>query len=205
MSVVSDTWDYDNVLDHIIPALKQEILGRDGKLVIRPDSGDPVDIVCRTIPKLWNIFGGTVNAKGYRELDPHIGLIYGDSITLERQQSILKILELDGFASIPVLGIGSYTYQMNTRDTLGQAIKATYGEVDGKPREIFKAPKTDDGTKNSAKGLLRVDRIDGKLVLKESCNWEEEAGGELQPIFYDGDVQNIQRLKDIRERIEAQL
>jgi len=210
VSVVSDTWDYFNVLDTILPALREVILGRDGKLVIRPDSGDPVEVICQSMEKLWATFGGTVNEKGYKELDPHIGLIYGDSITLERQGKILRRLEEMGFASLPVLGIGSFTYQFNTRDTLGQAIKATYGEVNGERREIFKQPKTDDGTKNSARGLLAVHRADGdlpggRLYLKESCSWKEEAGGELLTVFMDGEVRNFQTLAQIRARVEGQL
>lgn len=83
---------------------------------------------------LWNVFGGTINSKGYRQLDPHIGCIYGDSITLLRAADICARLEARGFASTNVVfGIGSFTYTYNTRDTFGMAVKATYGEVDGEP------------------------------------------------------------------------
>ena len=82
---------------------------------------------------LWKIFGGTVNAKGFRELDPHIGAIYGDSITEQRAQEICQRLEAKGFASTNVvLGIGSFTYQYVTRDTFGFAIKATWARVNGR-------------------------------------------------------------------------
>ena len=147
LSVVSDTFDLFKVITEYLPRLKEEILSRDGKLVIRPDSGDPVDIICglNTNPKaleafkyyddvdewdrhefkgvvelLWEVFGGTVNEQGYKVLDSHIGVIYGDSITLERANEICRRLEEKGFASTNVvLGIGSFTYQYNTRDTFG--------------------------------------------------------------------------------------
>lgn len=272
LSIVSDTFDLWKVLTEYLPVLKSQIMSRNGKLVIRPDSGDPVDIICgidipdmsnhkycpkgdlegakiymqdevieqvqnetphgecgdgsptrifkyegkyysitisiewnrydkqyyyidgksisefkeiEALPKYkgvieleWEVFGGTVNAQGYKVLDSHIGAIYGDSINMERAKQICDRLKKKRFASTNiVLGIGSYTYQMNTRDTFGFAVKATYGEVleivgyhwNGDHgngfefpdyatvgREIFKDPITDDGTKKSAKGLLQV-------------------------------------------------
>ena len=195
VSIVSDTWDLWKVLEEYLPKLKEEILGRDGKVVIRPDSGDPADILCGNpeaereverkgvIEALWDIFGGKVNEKGYKELDPHIGAIYGDSITLARAENICARLKAKGFASTNVvLGIGSFTYQYNTRDTFGFAMKATYGEVAGEGREIFKDPITDNGTKKSAKGLLRVEKGLQGIELKEQVSWEEE-GGEMKNSF----------------------
>ncbi|MEL6989868.1 MAG: nicotinate phosphoribosyltransferase, partial [Bacteroidota bacterium] len=155
VSIVSDTWDLWKVLTEYIPNLKSEILARDGKVVIRPDSGDPVKIICGdehsndpnarkgVVELLWETFGGQVNAKGYKELDGHIGAIYGDSINLDRAERICSGLAAKGFASTNVvLGIGSFTYQFNTRDTFGFAMKATYGEVEGDGRAIYKDPIT---------------------------------------------------------------
>lgn len=100
VSIVSDTWDLWKVLTEYLPNLKEEVLARDGKVVIRPDSGDPADIICGNpngkteeekkgvIELLWEIFGGQTNSKGYKELDSHIGAIYGDSITTERATDI---------------------------------------------------------------------------------------------------------------------
>lgn len=214
LSVVSDTWDFFKVLTETLPSIKDVIMARDGKLVIRPDSGDPVKIICGdpdavssrpeskgAIQLLWELFGGTVNSKGYKQLDSHIGLIYGDSITLERGLAILTELERQGFASTNVVfGIGSFTYQFNTRDTFGFAMKATYGVVNGKGIEIFKTPKTDNGLKNSAKGLLMVN-ADGSLA--EQCSEEEERNGLLQTIFLDGKLVNSTTLAEIRERLET--
>jgi nicotinamide phosphoribosyltransferase len=220
VSIVSDTWDFWKVITGFLPALKSDILARNGKVVIRPDSGDPVKIIIGdedaapgtpeykgAIECMWEIFGGMVTDKGYKLLDGHIGLIYGDSITTERQEAILAGLKKKGFASYNVvLGIGSFTYEYVTRDTFGFAMKATYGEVNGIGRDIFKDPKTDDGTKKSAKGLMQVFKNDaGKFELKDQCNWEEEAGGELKTIYKDGKIIHEQSLAEIRERLKINL
>jgi nicotinamide phosphoribosyltransferase len=215
VSIVSDTWDLWKVLTDYLPRLKSKITRREGKVVIRPDSGDPVDIICGNpmgkneqerkgvIELLWDVFGGKTNEKGYKELIPQIGAIYGDSITLQRATQICERLKAKGFASTNVvLGIGSFTYQYNTRDTFGFAMKATYGEVNGFGREIFKDPITDDGTKKSAKGLLQIYKnAAGKYCLKDQCNWEEEKMGELKEVFRDGKLILDDFLKKIRGRI----
>ena len=294
LSIVSDTWDLWTVITKYLPELKEEILARDGKVVIRPDSGDPVDIICGTptmdsdytgddldtwkeyvaetlddqfrsnldaedphseetelftfqgkrykvtyspdlnrhdktyyyvdnygdtvssckfveletepyhkgvIELLWDIFGGTINEQGYKVLDSHIGAIYGDSITIERANEICKRLEAKGFASTNiVLGVGSFTYQFNTRDTFGFAMKATYVEVNGEGREIFKDPITDDGTKKSATGLLKVTKEDGTLVLHDKQTSDE--GGELEIIYENGKFFNETTLTEIRDRLK---
>ena len=218
LSVVSDTWDLWKVITEYLPALKDEILSRDGKLVIRPDSGDPVDILCgsenyklsKKLPErkgvielLWDIFGGTVNEQGYKVLDPHIGAIYGDSITIDRADEICRRLEAKGFASTNVvLGIGSFTYQYNTRDTFGFAMKATYVEVNGEGLEIYKDPVTDDGTKKSAKGLLYVADVDGELVLHDMVDWNREECGELHLLYEDGKFHNTTTLTEVRNLLK---
>jgi len=226
LSVVSDTWDLWKVCTEHIVTLKEEILARDGKLVIRPDSGDPVDILCGlantdraakgdshdnanaaykgVIELLWDVFGGTINEQGYKVLDSHIGAIYGDSITIDRADEICGRLEAKGFASTNVvLGIGSFTYQYNTRDTFGFAMKATYVEVDGVGREIFKDPITDDGIKKSAKGLLRVAGDETHMLLEDQCTWEHETTGKLQTIYKNGEFYNETTLTKIKEKIKT--
>lgn len=244
LSVVSDTFDLWKLITEYLPNLKDKIMARDGKLVIRPDSGDPVDIICgaweenrlssgnyEKTPKsgfegkgvielLWDIFGGTVNEQGYKVLDSHIGAIYGDSITLERQVEIYKRLAEKGFASTNiVLGVGSFTYQYNTRDTFGWAAKGSWFEIEHhdvvnerlgvnpKWREsfsIYKDPVTDDGTKKSLKGMIAV--MDsptevGKMYVKEECTGEEERQGHLQVIYEDGIFHNQISFNDVRVRI----
>lgn len=214
VSVVSDTWDFWRVVTEFLPKLKGDIMARDGKVVIRPDSGDPVKIICGDpdsepmtperiglVECLYLYFGGTVNGKGFKELDPHIGAIYGDSITMDRQKEILRRLKEKGYASSNiVLGIGSFTYQYNTRDTFGMAVKATYGEVNGEPRSIYKDPKTDDGLKRSMKGLLCVN---DDFSVEQECIWPGEACGILETVFEDGVITRNQSFTDIRSRIKG--
>jgi nicotinic acid phosphoribosyltransferase len=235
VSVVSDTWDLWNVLTVILPNLKDQIMGRDGKLVIRPDSGDPVDILTGTarfleddwfegwrtavgahpaevgvIELLWDVFGGTVNEKGYKVLDPHIGAIYGDSITYERADEICARLEAKGFASTNVVfGVGSYTYQYNTRDTFGSAIKATYVVIDGEGKAIYKDPATDNGLKKSARGRLVVLlNDDGELVLSDGLTQSEQAQmadwDEMHTIWKDGEFVYSETFQAIRDRLAEQ-
>lgn len=212
LSVVSDTWDLFKLLDEYLPALKEQIMTRDGKLVIRPDSGTPnlimngnPDSHCELEKKgvlriLKEHFGGTTNEKGYFQLDPHIGTIYGDGIDTQELLRILDGMKKNGFASTNVvIGMGSYTYQYVTRDTLGTVCKATYVEVNGVGRPIYKTPKT-GAWKKSHKGLLRVNP---DLSVSEDVTWEEQ-GGMLEKVFKDGQLYRVESLKEIRERVAAQ-
>jgi nicotinamide phosphoribosyltransferase len=230
LSIVSDTWDLWKVCTEHLVTLKEEILARDGKVVIRPDSGDPVDIICglnsnppimidsellkskdvHSEPKvkgvielLWDVFGGTINEQGYKVLDPHIGAIYGDSITLDRAEQIFTRLEAKGFASTNiVLGVGSFTYQYNTRDTFGFAMKATYVEVNGEGREIFKDPITDDGVKKSAKGLLRITTGEDGYKLVDQQTWSGEKATDMRCIYENGTFGNQTTLTAIRAKLK---
>lgn len=202
VSIVSDTWDLWNVLTNILPSLKEDIMARDGKLVIRPDSGDPADILCGdpnsdnenaragVIELLWRVFGGTTNAEGYRELDPHIGAIYGDSINYDRAEDICKRLSEKGFASGNIVfGVGSYTYQYVTRDTFGFAMKATAVTINGEERAIFKDPITDRGEKKSAVGRLAVIREGDSLRLVDGLTKDESnsyEGNLLETVWLNG-------------------
>lgn len=267
VSIVSDTWDFWKVVTEYLPLLKPEILNRKpndlglSKVVIRPDSGNPVDIICGlgiveevegtdfhdisdavegndadvikyedryyiptrcdgewkdsytlkevseaevkgAIECLWDTFGGEVNSKGYRELNPAIGLIYGDSITIERAERILNKLKAKGFSSTNVVfGVGSYTYQMITRDTFGFAMKATAGVVNAEFREIFKDPATDDGTKKSARGFVRVELKDDDYVMYDQQTAEQEEQGCLRTIFADGKMVIDDNFSGIRKRL----
>jgi nicotinamide phosphoribosyltransferase len=222
VSIVSDTWDFWQVISEFALELKDEILARtpnDGglcKVVFRPDSGDPVKIICGdpdapigtpahkgAVECLYDIFGGETTSKGYRVLNSKVGLIYGDSITLERARGILSGLETKGFAAGNiVLGVGSYTYQFLTRDSFGFAMKATWGQVNGEARDIFKDPLTDDGQKKSAKGLLRIERnADHEFVLFDQQTPAGEERGELVTVFEDGKLMVEVTLDEVRERL----
>ncbi len=232
VSIVSDTWDYWNVIVNYTKLLHNDIMKRDGRVVIRPDSGDPVHIICGytnqewdtyaydeyknkydtetlqaikqgSYETLWNEFGGYINEKGYKILDDHIGIIYGDSINLERQIRIYQRLEDKGFAaSNLVLGYGSFTYQYNTRDQLGQAVKATYCEINKKPHEIFKNPKTDNGIKKSLKGLIFINKDEnGQYFATDQVNKQLEKRGCLQTVFKNGQITKETSLTEIRKNV----
>ena len=266
VSIVSDTWDLWKVLTEIAPSLRGEIEARDGKVVFRPDSGDPIKIVCgytyKEVAKTFNEatkllnrfrssgvadafytencmeteviktrdgkyiliednielcesevrgcvkildeqFGSTVNDKGFKELNPKVGLIYGDSITMERCEAICEQLKQNGYASNNVVfGVGSFTYQYNTRDTFSIACKATHVVVNGEDYNIFKDPVTDDGTKKSACGLLKVDKVDGAIVLNDQVTREEEEGGMLEVVYEDGELVKDCNFEDIRAKVQ---
>jgi nicotinamide phosphoribosyltransferase len=234
VSIVSDGYDFWDVIGRVVPSLKNEIMARKGgpivdKVVIRPDSGDPVLIVCGdpdapegslerkgAVEALYDIFGGTESAKGYRLLDSHIGLIYGDAITLRRAEEIMERLKAKGFASTNVVfGIGSYTYQYNTRDTFGFALKSTMCVIDGQERQIFKDPKTDNGIKKSQKGKVVVykDPASGEIAFKDGLGLEDSlyvrAGDKnididmMREVYRDGKVLVEDKLSDIRARIAS--
>lgn len=274
VSVVSDTWDYWDLITNGAKALKPYIMNRKPdalglcKTVFRPDSGDPVKIICGltyveindleghavydstygfdvvkyegkfynfdleceydrydghefghyiklldevpehvvkgSIEVLWEIFGGTVTFTGHKMLDSHVGLIYGDSITLDRAETILKKLAAKGFASGNVVfGIGSYTYQYITRDSFGFAMKSTNAVINGVSTPIFKDPKTDNGTKKSAKGYLKVHNDGTRWILEQDC--VDDEGGELQTVLLDGAMPNQTTLEEIRNRINIEV
>jgi nicotinamide phosphoribosyltransferase len=259
VSIVSDSFDYWNTITNTARVLKDVILARDGKVVFRPDTGDPVKVVCGykvanldddyddtdleiaqragaeavrirgehwfldtkkikpevkhflseaeikgSIECLWEIFGGTITAKGYKQLNSHVGLIYGDSITYQRATAICEGLKAKIFASTNlVYGIGSYTYQFVTRDTDGYAVKATWCKVDGEEIEIFKDPKTDElKVKKSAFGLVAVFKNEaGQYYLKDHATWSEVKNCEFLEIFTDGKLIKDWTLAEVRANL----
>lgn len=212
VSVVSDTWDLWRVITEILPKLKDRIMAREGKLVLRPDSGNPVKILCGdpeaegpakagVIALLWDIFGGTETSTGHRQLDPHIGAIYGDAIRYDTAKAICEGLDAKGFASTnAVYGVGSFSYQYVTRDTYGFAMKATWAEIDGKGVDLFKKPVTDSGEKFSAKGRLRVIDCGAGLECVESAG---DGPSLLTPVWRDGTFIRRDSFADIRRRLWA--
>ncbi len=215
LSIVSDTWDLWRLITEYLPLLKDEIIARDGKIVIRPDSGNPVDILCGNsnalygssewfgvVELLWSVFGGTVNEKKLKILNSHIGVIYGDAITIEREQQIYERLKAKHFANQVVYGIGSYSLGYATRDNQGGAVKSTYVEVNGEGRNIFKNPITDSGEKKSAKGLLAVYKNDsGEFDLVNEATWAMIYDCKFQTVYRNGNFYNFQSLSSIRAKL----
>lgn len=219
LSVVSDTWDLWAVITETLPALKDKIMARDGKLVIRPDSGDPADILCgiqgsyrspedRTpaekgvVELLWEIFGGTETETGHKLLDSHIGVIYGDSINYERAKDILERLDAKGFASGNVVfGMGSFGYQYQTRDTFGFAMKATNVTINGVEKPISKNPVTDNGLKKSLCGriaVLKHRRTGEYYAVDNASDWALKES-ELKTVWKDGDWYRSASFEEVRE------
>jgi len=212
-SCVLDSYDYWNVIDNILPQLHDEILAHNGCMLMRGDSGDCVEVVTKTVFKLWDQFGGTVNSKGYKVLDPHVKAIYGDSITVQRCEEIYEILKNAGFACSNVaLGVGSFSMHCIeednilkpfTRDTFSSCIKACYAEVDGTCYPVFKNPK-EGGFKKSQKGLCYVYEEDGVLKYKDEYTSENiPEGNLLEPVFRDGKMLKDYTLSQIRQRLNG--
>lgn len=221
VSYVADSFDYFAFLTQVLPNVKDDIMQRDGKFVVRGDSGNPVLIICGdatgkteverkgTIEHLWDLFGGTINELGYKVLDSHVGMIYGDGITLQRQQEILQRLKDKGFASTNVVfGVGSYSLNLVSRDHLGMAVKATNAVVDINGEDvdapIYKDPKT-DSSKKSARGLIRVDTdVNGVVTgFTDNVERESEKTGGLMLLYRDGVINEDynQTVFQIRDRL----
>lgn len=257
VSVVSDAYDYFRMLTVTLPKVKDKILARDGKYVVRPDSGNPIDILCGNARRVQNLlpafkysketkglpiqevvecngkfymfdvgkdapieveptpeqkgtfrileeeFGATINSKGFKELNPKIGVIYGDGMYYDRYKQILDRMEEMGYANTNlVIGVGGLLLQQHNRDDLGFAFKATYAEINGVATELYKDPKTDTG-KKSHKGLmtLRTCEDTGKFITVDECTWDDEAEGHLQTVFKDGKLVKETTLEEIRQRV----
>lgn len=210
MTYVADTYDYWGVVKKVLPTIKDAIMARDGCFSLRPDSGDPIEIIETTLPELLKTFGCTVNSKGCRVLPRQIRMIYGDAITAEITKEVChwcvgQEISLENLA----FGIGAFTYQYVTRDTRGFAIKATdcihdeFGEL-----PIFKAPKTDPG-KKSPRGAVAVLKdcrgcycMVDQLTVRDAVNFP---GNVMVKLMENGEMFNQEDFYTIRKRLEAEV
>ena len=263
---VADSYDYYRLITVIIPVLKDIILNREGKLICRPDSGSPVEVICGlgdvtivdtnqkkyrgvapfkvlvkeysntgsslfyltnqnkyylvenlhdefiikevseeeakgSIEILWDTFGGTVNSKGFKVLDPHIGLVYGDGMTYLRIKDIYTGLMDKGFASSNVcLACGAYLLAHLSRDHLGFAVKASYAEVNGKGCAVYKSPATDP-SKASKAGLFKVVKTTEGYTLLDHVSNQEEKEGELKSFWKEGSFTSLTTFTEIKSRL----
>lgn len=216
-SVVSDGFDFWKVMTVIAPQLKDKIMARNGRIVFRPDSGDPELIIAGdpdsstewerkgAVEILWETFRGKVNEKGYKVLDEHVGLIYGDAITIERAKIITDRLEAKGFASSNIVfGVGSFSYQYLTRDSQGFALKSTAVVIDGAFTPIFKDPKTGDGIKKSQKGRVAVFQDGDSYRWIDGLNFDDKVpNDQLKEVFRNGELLIEQSLAEIRARLAS--
>ena len=211
VSIVSDTWDLWKVLTEYVPALRDVILARDGKLVIRPDSGDPVKIMVGddSAPVGSPAYRGALallaqalGTDGHGHINKG-GLIYGDGISLERADRILEGAIKMGLSPFNVVfGIGSYTYTYVTRDEYGFAMKATAVRRSGKLLDIFKKPITSDGfSKASLRGLPAVYEGSKGLFVREQAGPEELANCAFQKVMSDGSLVIRESFETLRKRV----
>jgi nicotinamide phosphoribosyltransferase len=232
VSIVADTWNYPKFVTKLLPKLKDLILSREGKVVIRPDSfwSNPQDCLCGyegwndrmdgldkeeiemvrkgTVQTLYEMFGGNKNSKGYIEINPKISVIYGEGMFHDRLDEICRRLKEKGFASNNFVGgVGSYSALSRancgvTRDCESWAMKCTAVENKDGLIEVFKDPITDSGMKKSLKGLLKVYKEDGIIKVKDQCTHAEESEGLLQTVFLDGKLVRETTLSEIRNRLK---
>ena len=217
VSIVSDTYNWYDVMDKMTLDLKDKILARDGKVVFRPDSGNPYDIIVGEMPirglsmeypskqiggirALDKVFGHTVNSKGYKVLDSHVGLIYGDGMYLERFEKTLETMKQLGYsAENLVIGVGGIL-RNHTRDTLGAAFKATCVCRNGVWTPIMKDPVTDQG-KKSYKGFVSVIKEDGQYKTVEGGHPNDL----LQTVFKDGQLVKDFTWQEIKDLYNKEL
>jgi nicotinamide phosphoribosyltransferase len=242
VSIVSDTYNIWKVMTEYTSILKDKILSRDGKVVFRPDSGNAEFIICGDPEKdpqspegkgciklLDEMFGSTINARGFKELNPKVGLIYGDGMYLERYKTVLERLTKMGYASSNlVIGIGGIL-RNHSRDTLGFAVKATKVRVLNRELSIMKDPITDHG-KKSHTGYMGVYKQQGfyenglyvgpndfTYITKQDVTLEQEQSNhfvlpsdtgvvcvknQLSTVFKDGIVYSNETIDSIRKRVD---
>lgn len=204
-SVVSDSYDLWNALEHIWgEQLKDMVIEKGGRLVIRPDSGNPIEIVCKTLEILAEKFGYRLNQKGYKVLPDYLRIIQGDGINPKSLPQILDAIMEKGFSVENVnFGMGGGLLQQVNRDTMSWAMKASAICINGQWQEIYKDPITSQ-SKRSKKGVL--------ALVKSENNWEtiklSELNGQtnqLQTVFLNGELCFEENLTEIRHRSEAYL
>ena len=199
VACVSDSFDIFQACGDIWGTqLRDEVLARDGTLVIRPDSGDPPTVLVEVLHILYEKFGGTINEKGFKTLDEHVRLIQGDAIDFDMIDKILSAMRKHGFsADNMAFGSGGGLLQKLNRDTLKFAFKCSAVEVDGRWQDVYKSPITDRG-KQSKRGRLKLVRDEnGELTTRR----EGEPGEDmLVEVFRDGRITTETTFADIRKR-----
>ena len=203
VAVVSDSFNvFEACRDIWGDQLRSDVLARNGTLVIRPDSGDPVQVLIKGHPNVFDIlaerFGCTKNAKGYKVLSDHVRVIQGDGIDFEMIDSILYALQQKGYSADNIaFGSGGALLQKLNRDTLKFAFKCSSVNINGEERDVFKNPITDKG-KQSKRGRLRLIREDDVFHTKR---YEESDALEdcLAEVFLNGEIRREYTFEEIRK------
>ena len=198
-AIVGDSYDLWNFIDNYIgTVLKDKIISSGATLVVRPDSGNPVEIVTETVKRLADKFGIHYNSKGYKVLN-YVKVIQGDGVNLDSIRAILNSLEQEGFSTSNIaFGMGRALLQKVDRDTQKFAYKCSSAVVDGKKVDVYKEPITDPG-KNSKRGRLDLIYTNNKFeTVKE--NDPKGFGSVLRTVFRDGKILIEDDLETIRKR-----
>ena len=204
VAVVSDSYDLDAAVADIWGGtLREKVLTRKGTLVVRPDSGDPIETPLRTVKTLWEKFGGTINRKGYRVLDHHVRVIQGDGMNIASIARLVERMIAEGFAIDNIaFGMGGGLLQQVNRDTLRFAMKANaLCDAAGNWRDVCKQPATDPA-KGSKVGRQAVVRDNGRLVAAK-LDRTDPARDLLEPVWRNGELLVRHGFEAIRSRSEA--
>lgn len=198
ISILIDTWDYFSALEEYLPKLKEKILSREGKVFIRPDSGVSFKVILAALNKLEELFGSTKTLEGYKKLNPKVGIIYGEGVSLKIAKKILNKIKENGYSSSNLtFGIGSKMYQALSRDTLGLAYKTSYAKINGAEKSV---QKLSTEFKKSPKGLIFVDK---NFKMIENVAWDKfnSINNILKPLIINGKIIRKETFEKIKERI----
>jgi nicotinamide phosphoribosyltransferase len=204
VACVSDSYDVFNACEHIWgEELRDQVLARDGVLVIRPDSGDPKTIVVSVLEILGRRFGFETNAKGYKVLNPKVRIIQGDGVNYWTIQDVLTAATRAGWSADNIaFGMGGALLQQLNRDTQKFAFKCSHVTIAGEEHDVFKEPVTDRG-KGQKRGRLALVRRDHNFKTVTAEAGKTVPGSLLQTVFLNGEVKREQTLEDIRRRAEV--
>jgi nicotinamide phosphoribosyltransferase len=208
VACVSDSFDIIRACrDYWGTTLRDKILSRDGRLVIRPDSGDPVQTLKQIFHILWDKFGGTTNEKGFKLLDPHVRVIQGDGVNYESISDICNMMIEEGFSIENIaFGMGGALLQKVDRDTQKFAFKCSSITIDGEEAEVRKNPieinekgERVQSFKKSKAGRLKL--VDGKTIEHS----HDEVGDELVEVFLNGTVMKEWTFEEVREKAKIEI
>jgi len=208
VACVSDSFDiFRACSDYWGEELKELVLSRDGVLVIRPDSGDPIFTLLKVFAILMNKFGYTINDKGYKVLPPQVRVLQGDGVNIDTIRFIYSALKVNGIsAENLVLGMGGALLQKVDRDTQKFAFKCSYAEVNGQPVDVQKHPVELDSHGQLVQSFKKSKAGKLKLIWKDdsfqTVRQENEPGFEdkMITVFENGEITNTSRFEEIRER-----
>lgn len=207
VAVVSDSWDIFNAVEKIWgEILRQEVIDSGATVVIRPDSGNPVEIVAKVASILSEKFGYEINSKGYKVLK-HVRIIQGDGVNEQSIHDILTRLKSDGFsASNIAFGMGGALLQKINRDTLKFAYKCSAVVVDGKLREVYKQPVTDSVkvSKSGRLDLIKNDKGEYETVKLPDLNAIAMENSVMRTVFENGELLIDDSLEEIRKRANSE-